>query len=59
MDPIYGGKTGQNKTPMPRFPPDAEGAIVMTRPTAEHEASFNKKLVYYSFVFNKDKRTNR
>lgn len=45
MDPIFGGKTGKGKIPMPRNDPAAEGAIVMARPTPEHEARYNKKFV--------------
>lgn len=54
IDPIYGGKTGKNKVPMPRNDPDAEGAIVMARPTPEHEARYNKKFVdtfFFPFRF--------
>lgn len=34
---------GKPKEPVSRFPADAEGAIVMTRPNKEHEDKFNAK----------------
>ncbi|ORY77597.1 SNF2 family N-terminal domain-domain-containing protein [Leucosporidium creatinivorum] len=42
-DPVTGGKLGVGKTPLPRFDPKEEGAVVMKRMSKEGEDIWNKK----------------
>jgi hypothetical protein len=39
----FAGPGSAGKVPKPRFDPELEGAIVLPRPSAEHEARYNKK----------------